>query len=324
LIKGVGAFGTRANPTSFAAPRYTSVKRSDLARNALYVDLDIVPMVENHDGSAWMPRTFLPLIPLVLLNGIKGIATGWATNILPRRFEDLIGAVDDVLNKQPVRLLLPHYENRNVKVVPEASGNGKYIISGMVEQKNTTTIIVTELPPELPLEKFREQLSVLEEDGKIIGFTDRSTKTINVEIKMPRAILAKLETNGRIIEFLKLRSIVTENITVIVNGKVIQYSSAEELVKDWVDWRLQLYLDRFEKLVADEELTNLYWLYILACFEDELIPLIPSMSGKNELKDAILNAGHEQNGLPKASDDMLDKIANRPAYKWTKAGLDDA
>jgi len=64
LVNGVGAFGTRANPTSFAAPRYTSVKRSNIATNILYTDLDIVPMVENHDGSNQMPGTFLPLLPL--------------------------------------------------------------------------------------------------------------------------------------------------------------------------------------------------------------------------------------------------------------------
>jgi DNA gyrase/topoisomerase IV subunit A len=325
LVHGIGAFGTRADPTSFSAPRYTSVKRSKIATDCLYVDLDIVPMVENHDGSNWMPSTFLPLVPLVLLNGIKGIATGWSTNILPRRFEDLVGAVDDCLRTGKVqRPLLPHYESRDVTVVRENDDPNKYVISGKVHKKNTTTVIVTELPPDLSLEKFREKLVALEEDGKIVNFVDRSTKRINIEIKMTRSVLGKL-TDASLIDFLKIRTLTTENITVqgIYGSKVITYGTAEELIEDWVIWRRQLYLARFQKLLADEEITNLYWRYIISCFEYELPGTIPSLAGKFELKNQIATIG-EHEGLSEASDDMLERIASVASYKWTQAGLDDA
>ena len=42
----------------------------------IYPDLDIIPLKENYDGSSLEPITFLPLLPLVLLNGIEGIAVG--------------------------------------------------------------------------------------------------------------------------------------------------------------------------------------------------------------------------------------------------------
>ena len=325
LVQGVGAFGTRADPTSFAAPRYTSVKRSKLAMDCLYVDLDIVPMVANHDGSNWMPSTFLPLVPLVLLNGIKGIATGWSTNILPRRFEDLVGAVDDCLRTGKVqRPLLPHYESRDVTVVRESDDPNKYIISGKAHKKNTTTVIVTELPPDLSLEKFREKLVALEEDGKIVNFIDRSTKAINIEIKMTRAVLGKL-TDKSLIDFLKIRTLTTENITVqgIYGSNVITYETAEELIEDWVIWRRQLYLARFEKLLADEEITNLYWRYILACFKNDLPSSLPRISGKQGLQEVIAEIGVWAD-LPIASDETIEKIASVASYKWTVEGKTEA
>lgn len=324
LIHGIGAFGTRAAPTSFAAPRYTSVKRAAFAQDVLYVDSDIVPMVENHDGSAMMPSTFLPLIPLVLLNGVKGIATGWSTNILPRRFEDLQGAVLDVLSRKPVRELMPYYEGRDLTIERDHSTPNKYIVSGQAERKNTSTVIVTELPPTETKESYREKLDALEEDGKIVSFKDRSTDTINIEIKMTRAALGKL-TEAKLIELLKLRTTVTENIVVqgIGGTSVVTYDSAEQLVRDWVEWRLGLYLDRYQKLLDDEKATYLYWQYILACFDAELPTALPTIDGKSELKTGIGIIGEEATLAP-APDDILERIANLPSYKWTQAGRDEA
>ena len=325
LIKGKGAFGTRANPTSFAAPRYTSVARSKLAQDCLYVDLDIVPMVENHDGSNMMPGTFLPLVPLVLLNGIKGIAPGWSTNILPRRFEDLVGAVLDVLGGKKVRELLPCYENRDVEVMRDHAEPNKYIIRGKVQRKNTSTVIVTELPPELSLEAFREKLVALEDDDKITSWTDRSTKVINVEVKMRRADLAKLRTDAQLVEFLKLRSLVTENIVVqgIGGSNVVSYDSAEKLVKDWVEWRLGLYLDRYVALHAQESVTNLFWRYVLACFRAKLPAKLTTLEGRDAMKAEVAYIG-KQEKLEAPTGEILERITGLASYKWTEAGKEEA
>lgn len=318
LIKGIGAFGTRTNPTSFAAPRYTSVKRSKFAQEVLYVDSDIITMIDNHDGSNVMPKTFLPLIPLVMLNGIKGIATGWATNILPRKYEDLIEAVKDVLTTGKVqRDLLPHYNNRNMQVIREHGHQNKFIIKGCIERKNTSTILVTELPPELNLESFRDKLSSLEDSGKITGWTDNSTKDINIEVKLRRDVLAKMSDN-QLIEMLKLRSITTENITVqgLDGNSIVSYDSVNQLIEDWVSWRLGLYLTRYEKLLKDELDNNLYWQYVIACFNYHLTSSIQKLESKKELEQEISDIGKNAD-LPVASDNILDKISSLPTYKWT-------
>jgi len=84
LLDGIGAFGTRVAPVEgIGAPRYTYVKKNKSSDMLLYKDLDIVPVKDNYDGSTKQPEHFLPLIPLVLLNGVSGIAVGWSTDILP-------------------------------------------------------------------------------------------------------------------------------------------------------------------------------------------------------------------------------------------------
>jgi len=332
LVQGIGAFGTRANPTSFSAPRYTSVKRSKIAQDVLYIDLDVIPMVDNHDGSNQMPATFLPLIPLVLLNGIKGIATGWSTTILPRRYEDLVGAVQDVLSRKPIRNLMPQYVNRDVTVLDIGTREkpNKYVISGKAVQKNTTTVTVTELPPDTSLEQYRDKLATLEEEGSITSFSDRSTKTINITVKMPRAKLNGM-TNAALVEFLKLRSTVTENIVVqgIGGGTIQTYENIETLVKDWVTWRLGMYLERFKKLLADEKQTNLYWRYMIACFEGAESQGNPPLSAYaqgatvQQLRDYVERLGTSHK-LPKASAELVDRILNVPIYRWTREGYEKA
>jgi hypothetical protein len=243
-----------------------------------------------------------------------------------------VGAVGDVLSRKPIRGLMPHYENRDVTVLDIGTRDepNKYIISGKAAKKNTTTVIITELPPDLNLEAFREKLGALEEDGKIVSFTDRSTKAINIEVKMTRAALGKLTDIG-LIDFLKLRATTTENITVqgIGGGKVITYDSAEKLVKDWVEWRLGLYLDRFKKLLADEKATNLYWRYVIACFDgrpetgDQSVPEFSRKLTVDELRYHVSLLG-KVNKLPKAPPALIERIINIPIYRWTLEGREKA
>ena len=123
LIRGEGAFGTRVAPVDgIGAARYTEVLRSKIAENELYVDLDICPQRENYDGSKKMPQTFLPRVPLILLNGSTGIAVGFANKILPRKLDELREAVVDVLTTgKTTKPLLPYYERYDCEIIPDHS-----------------------------------------------------------------------------------------------------------------------------------------------------------------------------------------------------------
>jgi DNA gyrase/topoisomerase IV subunit A len=115
LLDGVGAFGTRVSPDGWGAPRYTYVKKSKATQALLYTDLDIVPLKPNYDGSTYEPCNFLPLIPLVLLNGISGIAVGWSTDILPHSLQDIVEATVAAIDNKPIKKIIPKYDCMNVQ-----------------------------------------------------------------------------------------------------------------------------------------------------------------------------------------------------------------
>lgn len=328
LLQGIGGFGSRTERYAIGAPRYTYVKRNAFAQRNLYTDLDVVPMVDNHDGSNRMPATFLPTVPLVLLNGVRGTTTGWATRILPRSYSDLVRAVLEVLQTGEVQTkLMPCYERYDVDVREESPG--RYVLSGRAGIKNTSTVLVTELPPEISLETYRGRLDALEKSGKIVGFTDRSKRQIDITVKFQRAVLAELDAES-VLDYLRLRDTITEHIVVLGTNGVREYRSAEELVKDWVDWRVSWYQKRYEDLVR-KDMEELWFLRsYIACYEgyqgshgtsfDSIPKYLYRVESKANLRHYMQQVV-QVNGVyyyPPA----IDRLVELSIHRWTQDGYE--
>jgi DNA gyrase/topoisomerase IV subunit A len=318
LLYGKGNFGTRVAPTEISAPRYTYVSKSSVLEKLILPDLDIVPLKENYDGSAVEPVHFLPLIPMVLLNGISGIAVGWSTEILRRNYKDIVQACLDVLNGKEVKKLIPSYNLYNIGV--NHIENNTWEFTGKVDIVDSSTLLVTELPPDLSLSKFKERLNGMEDDGKINYYTDSSTKDIKVLIKMPRGAVAGW-TVEKAIDFLKLKQKSTERIVVVDfgNNSIKQYENAEDVVYAFVEWRLGWYKVRYEYKLAEDTASLNYWLAVKACFDKKLPAKLSSLSNKaavvQEIKTIV--AGIQ------IDSDQIDKIASLPSYRWAKDAYDD-
>lgn len=313
LLHGIGAFGTRVGPTDWGAPRYTYVKKGQHTEQLIYHDYEIIPLKENYDGSVMEPKHFLPLIPLVLLNGVSGIAVGWSTEILPRSFSTLVDATLAAIdNKKKLPELLPCYEYLETTV--RLLGPNAYEFSGKVEI-DANTVIVTELPPDLSLEKFKARLNKMEDEELIQNYTDRSTKDIRVEVKFKRGSIDNWTTD-KALEFLKLKSKTTERIVVLDwNGSAIkQYESAEQLVRDFVNWRLGFYKVRYTKWIADANHQLNWYLAIKECIDAGLPTFLPKAKNREEIVDKIKKIIKNIN----LDDSQLDRLSALPSYRWAK------
>lgn len=317
LIDGHGQFGSRVLPGSegIGAPRYTSVSRSKAAQAFLYNDLDIIELEDNYDGSNRQPKHFLPLIPTVLLNGVAGIAVGWSTQILPRNLRDLIEATRQALLGEPIKPVVPHYAQYNVSVAP--LGPNQWEISGHAKIVDTSTVQITELPPGLTIETFRRRLIEMEEAEQIQGFTDRSTETINITVKLKRGSAAGW-TEKTAIDTFKLRERVTERIVVIDwSGKSIRtYDSAERLIVDFAQWRLGWFTTRFEFNKRRDSYELAFWLAIKVLFNGQFPKRLGSFADRAALQAEVV----AQVNKAKISLDgpQIERIINLPTYRWTK------
>ena len=326
LLHGIGAFGTRVGPTDWGAPRYTYVKKSNITQTLVYPDRDIIPMKDNFDGSDVEPISYLPLIPLVLLNGVSGIAVGWSTDILPHSLNDIIDATISAIDGKKWNPLIPKYDylNCNVRTLSENSWefSGRTRIDGNI-------IWVDELPPDMSLEKFKTKLNDLEEKGFIQTYIDRSTKTINIEIRMKRGLLqgvidgektGKVWTESDCIDFLGLKSKSSQRLVTLDwdGNSVRQFDNTTQLIKEFVEWRLGYYTIRYQKLVDDLTSELNYYQALKTCYDNGLPKKLAGMKNRNAIKDQITSWTKSlQMAL---TNEQLDRITGLPSYRWAEDG----
>lgn len=316
LIEGLGAFGSRTKPVDgIGAPRYTEVHRSKAAQAFLYNDLPLVPLTDNYDGSNKQPMHFLPLIPVVLLNGVVGVAVGFSTDILPRSLTDLINCTQAALRGKKFKEPQPHYENYDVSIAQ--LGPSQWEITGKVVIKDTSTMVVTELPPGLGLEAFKKRLIQMEEKDQIANFQDGSSDTISVEIQMKRGSI-KGWTQAKAIDFLKLREKVSERVVVVDydGSRIVQHENASSLIKEFAEWRLGWYEKRYQ-LLRDEAAHELtYWQLLKALFDNGFTKKLGTFADKSAMESEIVRIATLKK--IKAEKQHIDRVISLPTYRWTK------
>lgn len=318
LLEGIGAFGTRVAPDGWGAPRYTYVKKSRVTEALVYPDLDIVPLKPNYDGSVMEPVNFLPLIPLVLLNGISGIAVGWSTEIMPHSLEAIVQATVAAIDGKAVPALTPAFDR--MRVVTRSLGDNAYEFVGSVELEGDNLVRVTELPPDLSLERFKARLNQMEDEDQIHSYVDRSTKIINVEVRFKRGVITGWQ-EADAIAFLKLRSKATQRIVVLDfnNTSIRQYSSAAELVQSFVEWRLGWYSIRFKRQIDLLTRDLNFACAVKRCVDGKLPAFLPTAANKLAV-DAQIRKLCKGIAL---DDSQIDRLVSFPSYRWSKDSVAD-
>jgi DNA gyrase/topoisomerase IV subunit A len=281
LVEGRGSFGTRLVQEA-AAPRYTYTR---LHKNfdRFIRDVDLAP--EHTDPEHEPPAFYVPVIPLVLVNGVRGIATGFATNILPRDPKDLARACKEYIETgtvgKKIAIKFPDFSGKvSYDVV-----KGRYDCVGRYELKSKTVLLITEVPYGFDRETYVQVLDKLEEDGPIVSYEDQCDKNgFRFEIKLKQSVAADL-TDAKIVQMFKLSKPFAENLTVIdFNGKLREYEDERQLVKDFCEFRNTV-LDKRIMKRKQEFNEEVRWLTVKMQFIQAVID--NQIKFKNQKKDAV-------------------------------------
>ena len=260
LVEGRGSFGTRLIQDA-GAPRYVYTRLH--ANFDKYIkDVDLSPVHEDPEHEP--PAFYLPVIPLVLANGTKGIATGFATNILPHCPESLAEACIEYLRTKKISA-----DTIKVKF-PEFSGTveqdplepKRYTVFGVYEKTSKTQLTITEVPYGLDRENYVKVLDKLEDDGDIVSYEDLCDKSgFKFTVKLKQNTSAKWNHKQIIAKF-KLSKVLSQNLTVIdFDGKLREYDDARNLVVDFCNYRYGILEQRINKNISKYN-SELNWLNI--------------------------------------------------------------
>jgi len=273
LLLPLGQFGTRIRGgQDSASERYIFTALNRMTRTLFPQADDAVLKYLDDDGFLVEPIYYAPIVPMVLVNGSKGIGTGFSTDIMcyhPLEIIDYLKSklATDLLPPSPVEFK-PYWEGFKGTVEKiQGSSPAKYLIKGVYEKVGTDKVHVTELPVGFWTEKFKEHLESLldpvDKAGKkltsVIKDYDDMSKDVNVDftITFAKGKIEELEStvidNGcNALE--KLLKLYTTNSTSNMhlfdaNDKLKKYENVQEIIDDYFGSRLELYGKRKEHLI---------------------------------------------------------------------------
>lgn len=244
-----GQFGSRLSSEP-SAGRYIFTHFTPEFRKLFKKEDDIILNHLEDDGMRIEPDFYLPIIPTILVNGSRGMGTGFACNILGYNPSDIQKYILNLLkNKKQTVDLIPWYKGFNGTI--ERTEEGQIVFTGKLNVVNSTTIEITELPIGTYLDDYKEVLNKLEDAGLIKDYDDHSTeKAFKFIVNCPRTTTYLSEEN--LYKKFKLISRETENFTVwLPHEKLKKFESANELCDYFVLFRLEKYEERRLKLIAN-------------------------------------------------------------------------
>ena len=204
------------------------------------------------DGTQVEPEYYVPIIPFALVNGIKGIGTGFSCSIPPYNPADLIGNIKKMLKGDTdLKELVPYYEG--FKGTVEKIEADKYLIKGVFERAGPDTVIITELPVGKWTMQYTKQLEDMmdggtDKDGKKIAptikeFISLCTEVgVNFTVVFPKGKLDEIGMEGAEKVLKMSTTIKTSNIHMFGSDrKLKKYENVDELVCDYYAVRLAMY-----------------------------------------------------------------------------------
>lgn len=315
LFEKIGQFGSLKSPIA-SASRYISVKLAN-SFDLVYKDDELLEY-KVEEGQTIEPKYYLPIIPMVLVNGGSGIAVGFSTNILNRDVKHLIKDCISYLKGGKISDLNPSIGGFSGSFQRDKDNHKKWYISGKFTVDNTSTVRISELPPSMTYEKFEEHLDNLIDKREITNWENHGKGNIDYIIKFTREKLSSM-TETDIDKLLKLTDQVTEIFTVLdESGKLKIFQSAEEILKYFVDFRLTYYQKRKDYLLQKIK-DDIFKMENKALFIKGVIE--GKIEVKNRKKDDIVK-DIESLKIQKIND-SYDYLLTMPIYSLSKEKWDE-
>ncbi|KAM0671935.1 DNA topoisomerase 2 [Ordospora colligata] len=248
LLLPIGQFGSRLQGGRDAASaRYIFTSLSPLTRLIFNENDDAILKYLNDDNLQIEPEFYVPIIPMVLVNGGEGIGTGWSTSIPNFSPIDIVENIRRMIRGEEVKEMIPHYRNFRGEI--EKAGDGRFVIYGVSD--GDIDMRITELPVGVWTLNYKEYLESLMQSGLVKDFKEYHTeKSVHFDVKMVKHV-----------KKMKLSSGITTNNMVCFdeNQRIKKYSTPEEILKEFYGVRLRHYFMRKENMlnVMKEELMRL-------------------------------------------------------------------
>ena len=270
LLYPEGMFGSRLqNGDDAASPRYVYTYAQPYLKDVFSKDDDTLLSFTPVEGELVEPNFYLPCIPLILVNGASGIATGYSTDVPQHEPSVIIKAVEEFLATSTMG------DDGDVSDFEPGflKWNGVYengTFKGLVDLDTPNSATITEVPPGISFNKFEEIL------GKAKGVSLVSNTSTESDACFEISMDESWNSEEDLIKHLKLvQKVSTTNMWLFdTEGKLKKYSSTKQILIEWCLFRLQNYEKRLaylrEKAAADRDVATAKSNFILMVAKREI------------------------------------------------------
>jgi topoisomerase-4 subunit A len=216
-----GNWGDNRTGDSAAAARYIEVRLSKFANDVVFNN-QTTEWQMSYDGRKREPVTLPIKFPLLLAQGVEGIAVGLATKIMPHNFCEIIQASIDILNNKKVEL----YPDFLLGGMMDASNyndglrGGKIRIRAKIDELDKKTLVITEIPYTTTTTSLIDSIIKANDTGKIKikKVIDNTAKDVEIQIQLAPGISPDV-TIDALYAFTDCEVSISPNACVIIDDK---------------------------------------------------------------------------------------------------------
>ena len=271
LLSPNGQFGSRCQGGQDASSaRYIFTLLSKLTKLIFKEEDNNILNYQDDDGQQIEPEFYIPVIPMVLVNGGIGIGTGYSTNIPQFNPTEIIGAckyiceaikladlngdteegmenIYETIDIIEISEMVPYYLGFNGTI--RKTENNSYASKGVYKWVDNETVEITELPIGTWTEDYKDFLETMITNGlhnlKYIEnhYTSKNVKFIlHFNGNVRDTLEDKFE---QLFKMSSSKNMSINNIHLFNKGGAIQkYDTTTEIIKEWSKTRILKYLER--------------------------------------------------------------------------------
>jgi DNA topoisomerase-2 len=210
------------------------------------------------------PKFYVPVLPLVLINGAEGIGTGWSTHVCNYNPREVVANLKRMINGEACEPMNPWYRGFTGTITPADVKGTSFTTYGSVAKLDETSVHISELPIRKWTQDYKDGVLEPMLSGTTGGDKDKESKkceptlddvrehhtdtTVSFTLRFAGGanVLSEHEAKGTLHKTLKLSSsISTSNMTLFdEHARIVKHESPVDILTAFYNIRLDFYEKR--------------------------------------------------------------------------------
>ncbi|HVA97337.1 MAG TPA: DNA gyrase/topoisomerase IV subunit A [Bacteroidia bacterium] len=321
LIDAQGNWGNILTGDSAAAPRYIEARLSKFALEVVF-NPKTTHWLSSYDGRNKEPEVLPVKFPLLLAQGVEGIAVGLACKILPHNFNELIDASIAILKGKKVEIYpdFPTGGMADFSTYNEGLRGGRIRVRAKISQHDKKTLLITEIPFGTTTSSLIDSIVSANDKGKIKIRKVEDNTAENVEIAVHLAPgISPDKTIDALYAFTSCETPISPNACIIEDDKP-KFVGVNEMLKISTQQTLELLRKELEIEKAELQESHLFASLEKIFIKDEMYIDFKKYADKPSLFEYLDGrfAKYKKQFIREITNDDFEKLTQIPMIRITR------